>query len=97
MFANDDRGDGYPWNTILVGAALGAMGALLVAPKSGKRLRRDIARQGERIRHRGRDMRFRAEDTMDELVERSNDALETAKDAVMEAQDAVRKATRSAR
>ena len=90
------RGDTSVVNAVFLGAALGAVGALLLAPKSGRKLRRDIARQGTRMRRRGEDFKVRAGDTMDDWVERGNAALETAKDAVEEARQIVRGATRAA-
>ena len=89
------RGDATFVNGVFLGAALGAVSALLLAPKTGKKLRRDIARRGTRMKRRGEDFKVRAEDAMDDLVERGNAALETAKDAVEEARHIVRDATRA--
>ncbi|HXV62525.1 MAG TPA: YtxH domain-containing protein [Vicinamibacteria bacterium] len=73
---------------LLLGATLGAMSALVLAPKSGKRLRRDIAREAGRTKRR-------AGDSVEQLVARSSGALEAAKDAVAEAQQTVRRAART--
>lgn len=73
---------------LFLGVALGAMSALVLAPKSGKRLRRDIAREAGRTKRR-------AEDSVEQLVARGSGALEAAKDAVAEAQQTVRRAVRT--
>ena len=54
--------DELDWNRLalfatgaLVGAAVGAGAALLFAPQTGEETRRDLAREGRRIRHRTAD------------------------------------------
>ena len=83
-----DHENGSFLNGLVLGVALGAMGALVLAPKSGKRLRRDIARKAGRTKRR-------AEGSVEQLVARGSGALEAAKDAVAEAQQTVRRAART--
>lgn len=59
----------------LVGAAVGAASALVLAPKSGKRRRRDIARDGRKIAHR-------ASETVENLRDKTLDAYEDARELV---------------
>lgn len=95
--STNGNGNGRFVEGLFLGVALGAMGAALLTPKSGKRLRRDIAREGRRMKRRGEDFKERAEDAVGELVEQGSDALEAARDTVAEAKHVVHKAARSAR
>jgi gas vesicle protein len=62
----------------LLGAAIGAAAALLVAPASGAHTRRKLRRQGEEVAdyliHAGKDLVDRCED----LYERSGEVVEDA-------------------
>ena len=74
------------------GAAIGAVLALIYAPKPGAQMRRDLADQTERLRHRANEQadRFRrraseiysgASGTVNEMVERGRGALEVGREA----------------
>lgn len=56
--------------TLLFGAAIGAVVALLVTPKSGQELRKDLAREAERV--------------SDRLSETSHELTETVKSKINE-------------
>lgn len=60
---------------LFVGAALGGMAALLLAPASGKKLRRDIAREGRKLAHR-------VAETVDEVRDKGTEAYERARERV---------------
>jgi gas vesicle protein len=63
---------------LFMGVAIGIMGALLFAPKSGRRLRRQIAREGRKLQHR-------TAEAVDELREQGSELLESAREAVSDA------------
>lgn len=68
---------------LFMGVAMGIMGALLLAPKSGKRLRRQLALEGRKLQHR-------TAEAVDELKEHTSELLETARDAVSDAREGLR-------
>ncbi len=68
----------------LMGAALGALAALLLAPHSGEETRRVL-------RDRGRRLREQAEETADEWTDRVEDGYERAKQRVEEGFESVRR------
>jgi gas vesicle protein len=69
---------------LLIGMGAGALVALLLAPKSGKQLRRDIRRKYE-------DARGAVEDFADETKDRVGEALEHGADWVEEVEQGARK------
>ena len=60
---------------LLLGAALGGVTALLLAPASGKKLRRDLAREGRKLGHR-------VGETVDGFRDQGVDAYERAREVV---------------
>lgn len=68
-----------------VGAALGAMGALLLAPKSGRELRETLADESKKLRGRAEgafsDMRERGSEVFEKTREGLSETAETAKKA----------------
>ncbi len=60
---------------LFVGAALGGMAALLLAPTSGRKLRRDLAREGRLLGHR-------VTETVDEIRDKGEDAYERVREVV---------------
>ncbi|HSF15980.1 MAG TPA: YtxH domain-containing protein [Vicinamibacteria bacterium] len=58
-----------------VGVALGGIAALLLAPKSGKKLRRDVSREGRKLAHRASEM-------VEEIRDKGVDAYEKARELV---------------
>lgn len=69
---------------IIAGGIVGAGVALLFAPQSGKKTRRDISRLASRVRERTRDLAEEFGDTVEDVVEsvvdRASDLLEQGKD-----------------
>ena len=81
-----------------VGAAMGAMGALLLAPKSGRELREELVDEGKKLRDRavdeGRRVRDRSEEVASDLRERGEAAYEKGREGLTETTDAARKAVK---
>jgi gas vesicle protein len=69
---------------LLIGIGAGAVAALMLAPKSGEQLRRDIRRRYE-------DAREAIEDLADEAKERVEDVLERGSDWVEDVEETTRK------
>jgi gas vesicle protein len=59
----------------LAGAAVGAIGALMFAPMPGKKLRRELSREGRRLSNR-------VAETAEELKDKSADVYESAAEVV---------------
>jgi gas vesicle protein len=66
---------------LLVGAALGAIAALLLAPKSGKELRESLAEEGKKLRDRAMDEGRRFVETA-EVPEAVRKAAQSVKEAI---------------
>lgn len=81
---DDESGAGFVTG-FFAGAALGAMTALLLAPRSGRELRAEIGAEGERLRGRARD-------TASEFRGRSDESLEKTRETVREAAEGFREA-----
>ncbi|HXV59106.1 MAG TPA: YtxH domain-containing protein [Vicinamibacteria bacterium] len=64
------------------GTLLGAMGALLLAPASGKRMRRDLAREGKRLGNR-------VSEAAEEVRDRGASAYESASHVFSDAKRAL--------
>lgn len=81
-----------------VGAAMGAMGALLLAPKSGRELRETLADEGRRLRERARDesrrVRERSEELIGEVRDRSGAAYQKTREGISETSETAKKAAR---
>lgn len=60
---------------LFIGTALGAMAALLLTPVSGKKLRRDVGREGRKVAHR-------VSETVDGIRDKGTDVYEKAREAV---------------
>ena len=69
---------------LFLGATLGAMAALLLAPKSGRDVRADLYAGGERLKER-------ASSKANDLVGRGEAAIERAKEAARETADGVKR------
>jgi gas vesicle protein len=69
---------------LFLGASLGAVAALLLAPKSGREVRADLYAGGERLKERAS---LRAT----ELIGRGEAAIENAKEAARETADGVKR------
>lgn len=81
-----------------VGAAMGAMGALLLAPKSGRELRDYLADEGKRIRDRaadeGRRVRERSGEILGDARERGEAAYQKTREGINETSETAKKAAR---
>jgi len=86
-FVIEQPGSGI--GTFLLGLALGAGAALLLAPRSGEEIR-------ERIGARARDLRDSAKQMVDDVSETIQDSLSDARDRMHEQVDDARSAAQSA-
>jgi gas vesicle protein len=81
-----------------VGAAMGAMAALLLAPKSGKELRETLADEGRRLRDRaqdeGRRFRERSEEAIGDVRNRGEAALQKTREGIHETAETAKKAAK---
>jgi len=77
---------------------MGAMGALLLAPKSGRELREELADEGRRLRDRaldeGRQVRARSEEVAGDLRERGEAAYKKGREGLAETTETARKAAK---
>ena len=71
-----------------VGAALGAMAAILLTPKTGREMRETLAEESKRLRSR-------TEGAVSDLRARSEDAYAKAREAVTETTEGVKKAAKA--
>jgi len=82
----DDADMGTKLTCFAIGAAVGAMVALLFAPKAGRELREDIAdatRKGvDRARETGSQLSARAGEYYETASQRAGELAQTARDAV---------------
>jgi len=70
-----------------VGALLGAVAALLLAPKSGKETRDDIKSAAEDLKEKADKVIHDLSESSEELVKRSKEILESTKSKVQQAID----------
>jgi gas vesicle protein len=76
-----DNGGGNFFAGFLVGAALGAIAALLLAPKSGRELRESLAEEGKKLRDRAVDEGRRLVESA-EVPEAVRKAAKSVKEAI---------------
>lgn len=81
-----------------VGAAMGVMGALLLAPKSGRELRETLADEGKRLRDRAveesRRVRERSNEILEDVRERGTTAYQKTREGIHETSDTAKKAAK---
>ena len=65
---------------LLVGLGAGALIALLLAPKTGKQLRRDLRRKYDDARDVVEDFAEEARDRVNDVMERGSEFVETARE-----------------
>lgn len=65
----------------LVGGLCGGMTALMFAPKSGKKMRKQLAKKYNRISHEAHDLIENVYDTSSELAEKAKGIVEEAEAA----------------
>jgi gas vesicle protein len=76
-----DRGNvGTAVTFLLIGMGAGAFIALLLAPKSGKQLRKDLRRGYEEAVDRIEDLKDEAMERVDEVMERGADIADRVRD-----------------
>lgn len=99
IIESDGGAAGVKW--FLAGALIGAAVAILYAPQSGERTRREISRKAKRLRE---DMSERLEDVRDEVTDRSkqlksaaHDLADNVKGEVRDGRRAIRKTASNAR
>ncbi len=83
---------------LLIGLGAGALTALLLAPKTGKQLRRDLRRRYDEARdavedfaEEAKDKYNEARDRINDVVERGSDWVDTAREKVEPLRQAVRR------
>jgi gas vesicle protein len=76
---------------LLIGLGAGALVALLLAPKTGKQMRRDLRRKYDDARDVVEDFAEEAKDRVNEVMERGSEWVETARERVEPLSKAVRK------
>ncbi len=80
-----ETNDGHGFlSGLFLGATLGAMAALLLAPKSGSEVRADLYAGGERLKQR-------ASNKANDLIGRGEAAMEKAREAARETADGVKR------
>lgn len=82
---------------LLIGLGAGALFALMVAPKSGKQLRRDLRRRFDDARDTIEDWTEEARDRAEEVMERGAEMAEDLRDAAREKVGPFAKAVRDVR
>jgi gas vesicle protein len=65
---------------LLIGLGAGALVALLLAPKAGKQLRRDLRRKYDDARDLVEDFAEEARERVNDVMERGSDFVETARE-----------------
>ena len=73
---------------LLVGAVMGAMGALLLAPKARKEIEETLAEEGRKLREK-------AEGKLNELRDTGEDLVGRSREAYSETSQGVKKAARA--
>jgi len=80
-----ENGNGHGFvSGLFLGATLGAMAALLLAPKSGRDVRAELRAGGERLKNR-------ASGKASEIIGRGEAAMEKAREAARETADGVKR------
>src|SRR3954467_10454304 len=88
-----DRGSnvGTAITFLLIGLGAGTVVGLLLAPKPGKQMRRDLRRGYERARETFDDWKDNAKDFADEVMERGSDIADEVRDRVTPVMKAARR------
>jgi gas vesicle protein len=81
-YESSDKGNvGTAITFLMIGLGAGALVALMLAPKSGKQMRRDLRRRFEDARETLQDWSDEAQDRVHDAVERSADWAEELREA----------------
>lgn len=89
--SSDKSTGGVAVTFLLIGLGAGALAALLLAPKTGKQLRRDLRRRYDDARDAAEDFAEQAKDRINEAVDRGSEWVDTAREKVEPLRQAVRK------
>jgi gas vesicle protein len=76
---------------LLIGLGAGTVVGMLLAPKPGKQMRRDLRRQYESARETLDDWKENAKDFADEVMERGSDIADEVRDRVTPVMKAARR------
>jgi len=76
---------------LLIGLGAGALVALLLAPKTGKQMRRDLRRKYDDVRETVEDFAEQAKERVNDVMERGSEWVDTARERVDPIARAVRK------
>ena len=76
---------------LMIGLGVGALTALLLAPQSGKQLRRDIRRKYEDTKDTIDDWKEEAKETAEDVIERSSEIADEIRERVTPLAKAMRK------
>jgi gas vesicle protein len=76
---------------LLIGLGAGALVALLLAPKTGKQMRRDLRRKYDDVRETVEDFAEEAKERVSDVMERGSEWVDTARERVDPIARAVRK------
>ena len=78
--ASDRSSAGTAITFFLIGLGAGAAAALLLSPKTGKQIRRDLRRGYEEAVDRFEDFKKEAMDRVDEVIERGSEIADTLRE-----------------
>ncbi len=87
-------GAGTAITFLMIGLGAGALVALLLAPKTGKQMRRDLRRKYDDARETLQDWSEDAKDRLDEVVDRSSEWAEELRDVARDKTGPIAKALR---
>jgi gas vesicle protein len=76
---------------LLIGLGAGALVALLLAPKTGKQMRRDLRRKYDDVRETVEDFAEEAKERVNDVMERGSEWVDTARERMDPIARAVRK------
>lgn len=79
---------------LMIGIGVGALTALLLAPKTGKQMRRDLRRRYDDARDTLQDWSEDAKDRLDDVVDRSTEWAEELREAARDKAGPIAKALR---
>ena len=94
QYTSSDEGPhvGTALTFLFIGLGIGALSALLFAPKSGKQVRRDLRRKYEDAREVVEDWAEQASDIADDVLDRSKEYVDRGKDVLDRGRDLANKA-----
>jgi len=89
--SSDKSAAGTAVTFLLIGLGAGALVALLLAPKTGKQMRRDLRRKYDAVRETVEDFAEEAKERVNDVMERGSEWVDTARERVDPIARAVRK------